>query len=235
MKHRSETSKIIDKKRMQHLPAVSLLNILKLLACASICRVVIAVVSSYRDYMPPNFSVDFLQGREQYFFGSYQWAFYVHITSGPCTLIIGMILLSEGIRSWSPALHRCLGRIQVAIVLLMVAPSGLWMAYYAHAGIIAEAGFATLVIATAVCVACGWNAAVRRRFSVHRHWMQRCFALLFSAVVLRFIGGLATVTGSESEWLYPLAAWGSWLIPLLAYEAYRRFAQERVASGLPKA
>ena len=206
---------------MQRTVTLSLQGLLKLLTCVLICKVVIAVLLSYRDYMPPNFAEDFLQGRERYFYGSYQWAFYVHITSGPCALILGMILLSEQFRRWYPFWHRCLGRIQVACVLLLVAPSGLWMAWYAHAGIVAETGFAALAVATGTCVALGWRSAVRRRFVEHRRWMSRCFALLFSAVVLRFIGGLATVAGFDSEWLYPVAAWTSWLLPLTTLEVCR--------------
>jgi hypothetical protein len=203
---------------MQRTDASALQTLLKLLTCVLICKIVIVVVLSYRDYMPPNFMNDFLQGRQGYFFGSYQWAFYIHITSGPMSLVLGMILLSDELRRRYSSWHRCLGRVQVACVLLLVAPSGLWMAWNAHAGFVAETGFGALAIVTAVCVALGWRSAVNRRFAEHRRWMSRCFALLFSAVVLRFIGGLATVVGAESESIYPIAAWASWVLPLLAYE-----------------
>ena len=200
----------------------ALQTLLKLLTCVLICKIVIAVVLSYRDYMPPNFRNDFLQGRESYFFGSYQWAFYVHITSGPMSLVLGMILLSEKFRRRYSYWHRCLGRVQVVCVLLLVAPSGFWMAWNAHAGFVAESGFGVLAIATAACVALGWRSAVKRRFAEHRHWMSRCYSLLFSAVVLRFIGGLATVAGVESERVYPIAAWASWVLPLMVYEVSRQ-------------
>jgi hypothetical protein len=48
--------------------------------------------------------------------------------------------------------------------------------------------------------------------------MWRCFLLLCSAVVLRLIGGLATVTHIGGNWSYPLAAWASWLVPLGIFE-----------------
>ncbi len=113
---------------MHHLRSITLPRILKLLVCVLICRVTAGVFLSYRDYMPPNFESDFLQGREHYFFGSYQWAFYTHITSGPCSLILGMILVSRQFRLRFAKWHRVLGRIQVSCVLLLVAPSGLWTA-----------------------------------------------------------------------------------------------------------
>ena len=196
-------------------------RILKLLTCVLICKIVVVVLVSYRDYMPPNFGSDFLQGRDRYFHGSYQWAFYIHITSGPGSLVLGLILLSEQFRLRFSKWHRCLGRIQIANILLLVAPSGLWMARYAESGAVAEAGFAVLAVATGFCAAAGWRSAVRRRFVKHRTWMSRCFVLLCSAVVLRLIGGMATVTGVESAWLYPLTAWTSWLVPLMLFEFCR--------------
>jgi len=206
---------------MLNVRITTLQRILTLLVCVLICKIVVGVLLSYRDYVPPNFESDFLQGRAHYFFGNYQWAFYTHITSGPCSLILGMILISEQFRRKFPTWHRYLGRIQVANVLLLVTPSGLWMAFYAEAGAIAGAGFAALAVATGMCVAFGWRSAVKRRFAAHQRWMLRCFVLLCSAVVLRLIGGVTTVAGFDAVWVYPLAAWTSWVVPLMAYELSR--------------
>ena len=203
---------------MQKAQSTSQLRVLKLLVCLLILKVTISVILNYRDYMPPDFESDFLRGRELYFSGSYQWAFYTHIASGPCSLILGMILLSERFRRRFSKWHRYLGRIQTVCVLLLVTPSGLWMAGYAETGAIAGLGFAALAVATGMCVTLGWRSAVKRRFAEHRRWMLRCFVLLCSAVVLRLIAGLTTVAAFEAEWVYPLAAWTSWLVPLLALE-----------------
>ena len=82
------------------------------------------VISNYHNYFPPNFASDFLRGRERYFWGVYQWAFYTHIMSGPVSLILGLILIGERSRARFPKWHRYLGRLQVACVLLLVTPSG---------------------------------------------------------------------------------------------------------------
>ena len=145
---------------------------------------------------------------------------------GPVSLILGLVLIVERSRARFPTWHRYLGRIQVACVLLLVTPSGLWMARYAAAGPIAGLGLATLAIATAVCVALGARAAMTRRFSDHRRWMWRCYLLLCSAVVLRLMGGLAIVTGVTAWWVDPLANWMCWLVPLAAFEL-REWAQRK--------
>jgi hypothetical protein len=197
-------------------------RLIQWLAIYLVCQTTVTIVLGYRDYLPPNFRADFLLGRSGYFFGTYQWAFYAHIFAGPVTLIAGPLLLSNELRSRFPAAHRWLGRVQVMLILAVLTPSGLWMAFYAPSGM-AGAGFAMLSLATALCAAMGWRTAVARQFEQHRWWMLRCYALLCSAVVLRLIGGLSEITGAY--WTYPLAAWVSWIVPLVALEVYRASAR----------
>jgi hypothetical protein len=202
------------------------------LAGVLILKVTTNVVSGYHDYFPPNFASDFLRGRERHFFGVYQWAFYTHILSGPASLILGLMLIAERSRARFRRWHRYLGRLQVVGILLFVTPSGLGMAYHAAAGPIAAVGLAALAIATAICVSLGALAAVTRRFADHRRWMWRCYLLLCSAVVLRLIGGLATVTGVSAPWVDPLATWMSWLVPLTAFEFRERTRRKHGAFEL---
>ena len=201
-----------------------------------ILKVVGSVLLTYPDYFPPNFDADFLQGREATFFGSYQWAFNAHILAGPLSLLLGLLLISSKYRARFPRWHRRLGRMQGGLVILLVSPSGLWMAFYAGAGPIAGAGFATLAILTALSMAIGWRAAVRRQYAEHEKWMWRCYLLLCSAVVIRLIGGLATVTGLQYAWIDPVAAWACWILPLAVYEIWplsnRAFRRPEVFSRI---
>lgn len=203
---------------MRFLDPKTLSRILSGLAGLLILRVTLSVVLKYVDYFPPNFDSDFLQGRQAYFRGIYQWAFYPHLVAGPVSLILGLILVSDRFRQRLPRWHRLLGRIQAGVVLLVVAPSGLAMAFRAEAGPAAGLGFAMLAVVTGVSVVAGWRAAVARRFADHRRWMWRCYLALCSTVVLRLIAGAATVTGLDVWWLDVFAAWGSWLIPLTVFE-----------------
>jgi hypothetical protein len=203
---------------MQYNRSRTLQGAFSLLAAVLILKVTVAVVLGYVNYFPPDFNSDFLRGRDFYFSGNYHWAFYAHIASGPVSLVLGLILISERFRLRFPRWHRLLGRVQVANVLFLVAPSGLWMAYHAQAGAIAAVGFAILAILTGACVALGWRSAVQRRFAVHRLWMGRSLVLLCSAVVLRLVGGAGVLMGVQSPWFDPLASWASWLLPLIAFE-----------------
>ena len=195
-----------------------ILAALSVAVCLLILKVTVSVVSNYVDYLPPNFESDFLLGRDAYFFGAYQWAFYTHIASGPLTLIFGIFLLSDRLRKRFPRWHRYIGRGQVNLVLFMVTPSGIWMSMYAATGLVAGTGFAVLAVATGITAGCGWRTAVRRKFAEHRRWMTRCYILLCSAVVLRLTVGLFIVTKIDGDWISPMTAWTSWLVPLLIYE-----------------
>lgn len=206
---------------MQSNISTNLRRALVVVVALLIGKVTVAVMLGYSNYFPPNFHSDFLQGREYYFFGAYQWAFYPHIASGPAAIFLGMLLISERFRFRFPKWHRRLGRVHVLNVLFVVSPSGLWMAYDTQTGTIAGISFAILAVATATCSALGWRAAMRRQFAIHRRWMERSFTLLCSAVVLRIFGGLGTVLEVRSFWFDPLASWASWLLPLFLLELCR--------------
>lgn len=199
-------------------------RILTLLAGVLILKVTASIVANYPHYLPPDFDSGFLRGREHHFLGVYRWAFYTHILSGPVSLILGLVLIGERFRACFPKWHRSLGRVQVACILLLVTPSGLWMARHAAAGPVAAVGLAALAIATATCASLGVRSAMERRFADHRRWMWRCYLLLCSAVVLRLVGGLATVAAVNATWVDPAATWLCWLVPLSIFELRERIA-----------
>jgi uncharacterized membrane protein len=197
--------------------------VLRWLAVALILRVLAAILSNYADYFPPNFDSLFLQGRETTFIGAYKSAFYVHIFSGPFVLLSGLILLSEYIRRHRGGWHRVLGRVQVGVLLVFVLPSSVVMARNAIGGWPAGLSFHLLSAATASCAIIGVVHARRHRYDRHRRWMLRCYILICSAVVLRLVSGAAEVLGvANAERAYIIAAWGSWLLPLMVFEFVAR-------------
>ncbi|MDP1562792.1 MAG: DUF2306 domain-containing protein, partial [Pirellulaceae bacterium] len=159
---------------------------------------------------------------ERNFWHVYFLWFYAHILSAPASLAMGLVLINDRYRSWAPSWHRRLGKLQIANVLLLVAPSGIGMAFWHGSGWFAGAAMMTLGVATMVCAWFGWREAVRRRFANHRRWMWRLFVLLGSAVTIRLLGGLTEVFQIESTTVSIVNAWISWVVPLVICELVLR-------------
>ena len=196
-------------------------SVLGWLAIALILRVTVTIVLNYPDYFPPNFDSLFLQGREATFHGLYRITFTIHIFSAPLVLLNGLLLVSERFISWH--WHRILGRLQVIVILTLFVPSSIYMAWYAFAGWGAGLSFLTLAICTGMCAILGVCAVWKKQVMEHRLWMRRCFLLLCSAIFLRLISGaLSLLELSDAETAYIVAAWSSWVVPMLLFEVVRR-------------
>ena len=206
---------------MRNNPPKHLKWVFKALSVLIIVKVTVSIVANYTNYLPPHFDSDFLRGRQDYFFGTYQWVFYLHIFSGPLVLIMGLVLMSSKFRNQFPAWHQRIGKIQLSSVIFLVAPTGLWMSCYTANGIFAGIGFATLALLTGLTAIWGWRTAAQRNFIDHQGWMWRCYLLLCSAVILRLIGGAGTWIGVETPGFDPFAGWVSWITPLVVYELTR--------------
>ena len=187
-------------------------------------RVLWQILAAYADYLPPNFEeAPFLLGREEIFTTGYAVAFYVHLACGPFCLLSAVFLIASGSGSVSGRMlrksgHRWVGRLHLLVLLFGLVPSGVILAWNAHAGPIAAGGFLVLSLLTAVCGYTAGSAALRRRWSVHRLWAWRCFFLLLSPLLLRLTAGAAIVLDLESPGFYQANAWLSWLVPLGAGE-----------------
>ena len=187
-------------------------------------KVLLEILGQYRWYFPANFEQSaFLIGREAFFHGVYWWAFYVHILISPITAMLAGWLLFSGAKGRFLTGHRRLGKLQVLLVLGLVAPSGLVMSYWAFTGPIAGWGFALLSLGTGFTAVMTAYHARGGRIRRHRVWAVRCLLLLASPFILRIVSGVFIVTGWESEWTYRLTAWLSWLGPLTIYETIRLY------------
>jgi uncharacterized membrane protein len=202
--------------------------VLRWLAVVLILRVLATILANYPDYFPPNFDSLFLQGREATFTGAYRIAFYVHILAAPFALLGGLILLSDDVRRHYRGWHRWLGRVHVALLLLLVLPSSVVMSWRAFGGWPAGLSFLLLSVVTASCAIVGVVYARCRRYEQHRRWMLRSYVLICSAVALRLISGTAGLFGVPSpEHAYIVAAWSSWLLPLAACAIVERWPAPR--------
>ncbi|TWT93231.1 DUF2306 domain-containing protein [Stieleria varia] len=177
------------------------------------------ILTPFPHYLPPDFGFGFLRNKSEYFYRSgYFVGFYLHIFAAPTALFIGGFQMSGTIRRRWPRLHRHAGQVYVAIVLLAAAPGGLVMATKSFGGWSTTICFSAIALTTWLATFLGWRAAIRFDFRAHALWMIRSYVLMMSAVFLR-LGHFALLrTGWSLELTYQIAAWASWLLPMLVLE-----------------
>lgn len=212
-------------------PVKHLKTIVLFLLTVLAARVLYLIIVEYPSYFPPDFDSAFLTGREDFFYGFYQYAFYAHIICGPLALLAGFVLMFSGWTSRWHRMHRCLGRIHVANVVVVLAPSGLVMATHAYTGPVAGIGFGLLAVATAGSALATVHYAMAGKLVSHRAWATRCFILLCAPLLLRLMSGVVIVFQRESVLTYQLSAWLSWIVPLAVFEIWS-LVNNQASSGI---
>ena len=124
----------------------------------------------------------------------------------------GCLLLSLGIVIRRARLHRWLGRITAAAVLLALVPSGLYMAWFAKGGVASTVGFTLSGAIVALAMVQGVRTARARRFVAHRRWVLHVLAQLSVAVTSRAMLFAFDAAGLDEQLAYLVSLW----VPVIA-------------------
>lgn len=175
-------------------------------------------------YIPIDFDTAFLRiKQEEIAMRHYQIAFFTHVYSSIFVLLLGLLQFSSSLRRNYPSVHRNIGKAYVLFILLLSAPSGLIMGYYANGGLISQLGFMLAAILWFVFTVIAFNKARKQKLIEHREFMLRSFALTLSAISLRLLK-----FGIVAIWELPpmdttlIIAWGGWCLNLVLVEFYIR-------------
>ena len=182
-------------------------------------------------YFSFNPDVFFPDQRETYL--THQFGIMLHIAGGVLALGIGPFQFLNRLRSRRPLVHRWLGRIYL-IGILVGGLGGLYMAFFAYAGVAATAGFASLAVSWLFTGAMAYITIRQGDTETHRKWMVRNFALTFAGVTLRLeMFPLMMLFGATQG--YEMVAWLCWVPNLLIAEAMLRgvfrMRRQPVAAG----
>lgn len=159
----------------------------------------------------------------------WQVGFYTHISFGGFALLSGCTQFLSGLRQKRLSLHRSLGKVYVASVMLS-GVAGFGIAFAASAGAWAQMGFALMAFLWLYTTAKAFLAIKKRDIAQHQNWMTRSYALCFAAVTLRlwmplFVGAL----GMSFDFAYPIIAWLCWVPNLVVAEWIIRRAKPNLA------
>lgn len=186
-------------------------------------------------YTSWRWDVDFLLTKQAIIhLDHYRLAFYIHIFSSVLVLASGALLFSSWLLKYSPVVHRFFGRIYVLLVLLLSAPSGLVMAFYANGGPGVILSFVLLTPLWWYFTLQGLISALQKDFYNHRFWMWRSYALTCSAITLRtyqYLLGYFPLWDPIDQYLY--ISWMSWLGNWLVVEGIILYEKRRRRSPKP--
>jgi uncharacterized membrane protein len=181
-------------------------------------------------YIPYNTDVGFLRIKQQYIdIDHWRTAFFIHVYASMWVLFAGFTQFSSWLLKNKPRLHRALGYIYVADVLLITGPAGLIMGFYANGGLWSRVAFVLLAILWMFFTALALIKAKQKKFKAHRNYMIRSYALTLSALTLRAWKYAITNTMALPPMdVYWVVAWVGWLGNLAVAE-WMIFRQKKIS------
>ena len=154
--------------------------------------------------------------------GFWSTAFYLHILLGGLSLLTGWSQFSSRIRNKFLNFHRNLGKVYVAAVGIS-GISGLYIAFFAEGGPIAQWGFTFLAIFWLFTTSMAFLSIRAKKISEHQKWMIRSYALTFAAVTLRIYLPLFEIfTDLQFVESYRIIAWICWVPNIILAELFIR-------------
>ena len=141
----------------------------------------------------------------------------MHLAGGSIALATGAWQLNTPLRTRRPSIHRWIGRVYVAAVLV----GGLGAAILAPGsleGLVTHWGFGLLAVAWLGTTLVAYRAIRRRDLASHRRWMLRSYALTFAAVTLRIYLPLSQVIDLPFRPSNQVISWLCWVPNLLLVE-----------------
>lgn len=201
---------------------------------ASITFFTALMVTIVLPYLSWRWDIDFLLTKQHIIhLLHYRTAFYLHIFSSVFILFAGAFLFSKTIIKKYRQLHRWSGKIYVLLLLLISAPTGMVMAFYANGGWPAKISFLILCPLWWYCTYMGYRKIRQKKIKEHEVWMIRSYALTLSAVSLRIYQMLLGGTGIfDLETQYIFVSWVSWVGNLVVAEVIIRRSKFFSSTGL---
>lgn len=156
--------------------------------------------------------------------------FLVHVLLAAVLTLGGTLQLFPQIRAHAISLHRWNGRLFMATALLATV-GGLYLIWVRGTGGGAFDPWAiTVNAALIICfIALAWFAVRRKDIATHQRWAMRAYLAVNGVWFLRVgLMAYAVITRTERslEGFFDVWSWGSFLVPLAAYEVYL-LAKER--------
>ncbi len=164
-----------------------------------------------------NFS--FIQERAVLFLRPfYRTCFYLHIFAGMFCIGTALLQFSSEILKKRKAIHILGGRIYVMMVLLLGAPTGLYMSFFAKGGFTERGLFMSMACSWFFFTLKGFTSILQKQVLAHKIWMMRSYAMAMTAVTFRIYYIVLYLCNVELTKNYEVSLWISVLGNMLFAE-----------------
>ena len=174
-------------------------------------------------------------------YATFQWWLLPHGIAGACALFLVPLQFSDRLRQRYARVHRVIGRIYVAGVLVL-APLGAYIQWVeeplgaSRSFTIAAVVDATILLTTTLI---GLAFAIKRMIPQHRQWMFRSYAVALTFFQIRFIMGVTGLDRPPDPAVAEIVVWACVACAVLVGDIANQWyelstASRRVtASGVP--
>lgn len=196
------------------------LNLIKLLLLFGFVYFFWLMLKLTLEYIPAKREVSFLMIKQTEVsqHAEYLPLFYTHVYTSIFVLLSGFLAIIRkdfGINNF----HRIAGKIYIFLLLFLAAPSGIYMGWFANGDVFSKASFIILGILWWICTFKAYQYAKQKRFSIHKQWMWRSFALTLSAITLRLWKLIIVYFFQPNPMdVYEIVAWLGWIPNILIIE-----------------
>jgi uncharacterized membrane protein len=197
-------------------------NALLIVVYGFFCFLLIEIVAQY---IPIDADVAFLRIKQHVVNTPfYLIAFYVHVLASVLVLAAGFTQFSDYLLAKHRLLHKRAGWLYVLVVLVLAAPSGLYIGLFANGGLSSQLAFVMLAILWFLFTLQAVLFAKKGNIQTHRQYMLRSFALTLSAITLRaWKVIIVAIWHLPPMDVYKIVAWLGWVLNLLIVEYIIRF------------
>ncbi|KUJ57694.1 DUF2306 domain-containing protein [Chryseobacterium aquaticum] len=148
----------------------------------------------------------------------YLYFFYAHVYTSIFVLLAGFLAILRkdfGIRNF----HKNAGKIYIFLILLFAAPSGIYMGIFANGGFLSKLSFVILGCLWWFSTYKAFSLAKHKKFTEHKQWMWRSFALTISAITLRMWKVIIVYLFQPNPMdVYQIIAWLGWIPNIILIE-----------------
>lgn len=157
-----------------------------------------------------------LQSKSEVLLYDWLWntGFYTHIVLGGVALLSGWSQFSSSIRARHLQLHRNLGKLYVACVLLS-SVAGIYIGFFATGGVVAAAGFICLGLVWFSSTLFAYRSVLRKDTDTHEKLMMYSYGACFAAVTLRIWLPILSLLFEDFNRAYRIVAWLCWVPNIL--------------------